>query len=53
MALGFGSPEFAGNTCLDTYPFETFGCVGVLGFHYCFAVAMAYVLVVWRGPMGL
>ena len=51
--LGFGSPEFAGGKCLANVPFETFGWVGVLGFHSCFAMALAYVLVAWRGPMGL
>ena len=31
--LGLGSPEFAENTCLANFPFETVGLVEVLGFH--------------------
>ena len=51
--FGFGFPEFAEDNCLPTFPFETFGWVGVLGFHWCFAMCLAYVLVVWCGPMGV
>ena len=32
MALGLGSPEFAGEKGLANFSFETFGWVGVLGF---------------------
>ena len=31
--LGLGSPEFAETKRLATFPFETFGLVGGLGFH--------------------
>ena len=50
--FGFGFPEFAEDTCLPHFSFEHVGWVGVLGFHSCFAMALAYVLVVWCGPMG-
>ena len=53
MAFGFGFPEFAEETYLPPFPFETFGWLEGLGFHLSFVMVLAYVLVFWCGPMGL
>ena len=51
--FGFGFSEFAEDKRLPTFPFETLGWVGVLGFHLSFARFVAYGLVGCCGPTGL